>query len=620
MPRSLDDILQLYKDRKAGYEPLHGKMRAIADVYNGRAVVPLPDMDRDEHSSIPNLLQQGVDQMAGRITSVRPQIGFSSAQPGVRKYDRRAKAAADVNGGWWQMDRLMMKQKQRGRRLVAYGMAPTVIRWDYKEHRPIWHMRHPLETLPSPDIQPGQISPTDCIFSFQRTVGWMQANGYGEHLSILIGRNNEVTRDTRINILEYMDGDQTSLIATGHYRNDGYDYDPTNAYFDTVLKGVQLEWFPNLIDEIPVTIPTRLTLDKMTGQFDNMLGMYYQQAKLMALEVIAVEKGIFPDTYLVSRPGEMARFTDGPHDGRTGMINVIQGGDIQTEQPQPGYITNPTMDRLERAQRLTAGIPSEFGGESGSNIRTGRRGDAVLSATIDFPIAEAQEIFSYAFEEENEYAMKMAKRIDGNTKRTIYVGSGNNRRPVSYVPNETFEITEHVVSYPAAGTDVNSLIIGIGQRVGLGIMSKQTAASLDPYIDNPEMEHDTIIAEGLEQALMAGIQQQAQSGAIPPLVLAKIMTLVGQDKMELAQAMNKITEEALAEEKAKQSQQDPMSQDPMSPDAAMAGAAAQAMTGAPASPIPGAGPGMKDLSAMLGDLRRPAMTVQPMRGVAQGAM
>ena len=620
MPRSLDDILQLYKDRKAGYEPLHGKMRAIADVYNGRAVVPLPDMDRDEHSSIPNLLQQGVDQMAGRITSVRPQIGFSSAQPGVRKYDRRAKAAADVNGGWWQMDRLMMKQKQRGRRLVAYGMAPTVIRWDYKEHRPIWHMRHPLETLPSPDIQPGQISPTDCIFSFQRTVGWMQANGYGEHLSILIGRNNEVTRDTRINILEYMDGDQTSLIATGHYRNDGYDYDPTNAYFDTVLKGVQLEWFPNLIDEIPVTIPTRLTLDKMTGQFDNMLGMYYQQAKLMALEVIAVEKGIFPDTYLVSRPGEMARFTDGPHDGRTGMINVIQGGDIQTEQPQPGYITNPTMDRLERAQRLTAGIPSEFGGESGSNIRTGRRGDAVLSATIDFPIAEAQEIFSYAFEEENEYAMKMAKRIDGNTKRTIYVGSGNNRRPVSYVPNETFEITEHVVSYPAAGTDVNSLIIGIGQRVGLGIMSKQTAASLDPYIDNPEMEHDTIIAEGLEQALMAGIQQQAQSGAIPPLVLAKIMTLVGQDKMELAQAMNKITEEALAEEKAKQSQQDPMSQDPMSPDAAMAGAAAQAMTGAPASPIPGAGQGMKDLSAMLGDLRRPAMTVQPMRGVAQGAM
>jgi hypothetical protein len=149
-----------------------------------------------------------------------------------------------------------------------------------------------------------------------------------------------------------------------------------------------------------------------------------------------------------------------------------------------------------------------------------RRGDAVLGATIDFPIAEAQEIFAFALEEENETAIQMAKRIDGDTKRTIYVGTGNNRKPVTYKPTETFEIEEHVVSYPAAGTDVNSLIIGIGQRVGLGIMSKETAASLDPYIDNPEYEHDSIISEGLEQALMSGIQQQASEGALPPLVLA----------------------------------------------------------------------------------------------------
>ena len=51
------------------------------------------------------------------------------------------------------------------------------------------------------------------------------------------------------------------------------------------------------------------------------------------------------------------------------------------------------------------------------------------------------------------------------------------------LPNETFEHTDHVVSYPATGSDLNQLILGIGQRVGLGIMSKQTAASLDPYVD-----------------------------------------------------------------------------------------------------------------------------------------
>ena len=206
----------------------------------------------------------------------------------------------------------------------------------------------------------------------------------------------------------------------------------------------------------------RITLDGPQGQFDNMIGMYYQQAKLMALETIAVEKGIFPDTYLVSRPGEVGRFLDGPHDGRTGMVNIISGGDIQGGSEPPGYLTNPTIDRLERAQRVTAGIPQEFGGESSTNIRTGKRGDAVLSAAIDFPVAEAQETFAYTLMAEDITAIKLAKHLDGDNERTIYVGTGGQTHSVAYKANQVFPHEEHVVSYPATGADVNQLIIGLG--------------------------------------------------------------------------------------------------------------------------------------------------------------
>ena len=313
----------------------------------------------------------------------------------------------------------------------------------------------------------------------------------------------------------------------------------------------------------------------------------------MALEVIAVEKGIFPDTYLVSRPGEVGRFLDGPHDGRTGLVNIVAGGDIREIQAQPGYLTNPTIDRLERNQRITAGIPAEFGGESGSNIRTGRRGDAVLSAVIDYPVAEAQENFAYSLEQEDKIAIALAKAYDGRNPRTIYVGTGNAARPVTYTADDTFESDQHTVSYPAAGSDLNNLIIGIGQRVGLGIMSKQTAASLDPYIDNPEMEKDQIIAEGLEQALVAGMQQQAAAGQIPPLVVAKVMKLVRDDKMELAEAFNKVTEDALREQ-----------QQPESQEALTAGATISAMAG-PQAPIQGPNPSQENLMSLLSTLRRP---------------
>ena len=591
---AVDDILTLYKQRVNFYGPLHSKMKMIQSIYQGTMEVPLPDMEQNSMPSTPNLLAAGVDQMAGRITSVIPSVNFASVKPGVRASDRRAQTASRVITGWWQNDRLPMKMKQRGRHLIAYGMSPVVIRWDHKEGYPTWQVRHPLETYPSTDIMPGRITPNDCLFAYRRSAGWMRSKGYGDKLYALMGRF-DMPNDASILLLEYIDKEETVLVAAGYRSADPYLPAYEMTFSGGSLKGVELERYPNLGDESPVVVPMRITLDTAAGQFDNMIGMYYQQAKLMALEVIAVEKGIFPDTYLVSRPGEVGRFLDGPHDGRTGMVNIIAGGDIREIQSQPGYLTNPTIDRLERNQRVTAGIPAEFGGESSTNIRTGRRGDAVLSAVIDYPVAEAQETFAYSLEEEDEVAIALAKAWDGDKQRTIYVGTGNANRPVTYIANETFVTDEHVVSYPASGSDVNSLIVGIGQRVGLGIMSKQTAATLDPYIDNPEQEHDAIIAEGLEQAIVAGLQQQAASGAIPPLVVAKVMKLVKDDRMEIAEALNKVTEDAMKEEREAQAQ---------TPEQAAAPAAIAAMAG-PQAAIQAPNQSQQNLMSLLSTLRRP---------------
>lgn len=621
--RTIDEILGLYKQRVMYYAPIHGRMRVIQSIYNGTADIPLPDLEQNAMPSVPNLMAQGIDQMAGRISSVVPNVIFAERNNN-RDERRRTTTASRVVTGWWQQDRLMMKMKQRARHLIAYGMSPVVVGW--KEERPTWYVRHPLETYPSIDVMPGQVKPTDVIFAYRRSAAWLRSKGYGVQLSALTGKF-DIANDTMFLLLEYVDREETQLILTSHVDSNQFYVAPQYGDGKT-MRGIMLEYAYNDSGEMPVAVPMRITLDGAAGQFDNMVGMYYMQARLMALETIAVEKGIFPDTYLVSRPGEIARFLDGPHDGRTGAVNIIAGGDIREVQSQPGYLTNPTIDRLERNARVTAGIPAEFGGESSSNIRTGRRGDAVLSAVIDFPVAEAQETFAYSLEEEDEIAISLAKTYAGSKSLTIYVGTGNATKAVTYIPDKVFPDDEHVVSYPATGTDVNSLIIGLGQRIGLGIMSKETAASLDPFIDNPEVEHDRIIAEGLEQALVASIQQQAAGGQIPPLVLAKVMTLVKDDRLEIAEALQKVTDDAAKEQKKAEEEaamQAQMQQGGMTPDMAMAGATMGAMMGPEAaaqmqSPIPGAGPGMADLGALLGSLRRPAMTVQPMRGVERGAI
>jgi hypothetical protein len=600
--RSAAEILALYTQRHAYYQPLHSSMREIQSIYDGEATISLPDMGRDEASSVPNLLAQGVDQMAGRISSVVPQVTFASSSPGQRTADRRASTASSVITGWWESDRLQMKMKQRARHLIAYGMSPAVVRYCPDRKMPTWDVRSPLDTFPSVDRIPGTTQPTDVIFAYQRSVAWLTQKGYA-YAAYQVTGNANLPPDTLLTLLEYHDREGMVLCLAGwvdpasNINQYGRDAGPVGMNA-TVLETVETDGV------MCASVPTRLTLNRPGGQFDTMTGMFYTQAKLMALEVLAVEKGVFPDTYLIGRPNETPRFLDGPYDGRTGQVNIVQGGDIRELATSPGYMTPQTIDRLERNQRVTAGIPAEFGGESGSNIRTGRRGDAVLSATIDFPVAEAQEVVAYGLIDEDKAAIALAKANDFGETRHIYVGVGNSRKPVTYVADSVFTHDEHMVSYPVVGTDMNSLIIGLGQRVGLGIMSKETAAELDPFIANAEQEHDRIIAEGLEQALVAGIQQQAAAGAIPPMILAKVMTLVKNDRMEIAEAMTKVTEDAMKAQEEAAAAEAATAEQAMAPGAA-------ALTG---SPIPGASEGQNDLASLLGTLRGPVMAVQNRTG------
>ena len=280
-----------------------------------------------------------------------------------------------------------MKMKNRARNIVAYGMAPAVIRYCPRRKMPTWEVRSPMETYPSLDRIPGTTQPVDVIFAYRRSVAWLRANGYGWAVSEVTGRF-DTGADSMMLMLEYVDEECACLCVAGYV--DGYNYlyggSPYVNQGVTGMKAVLLECVETE-GVMTASVPTRLTLNRPGGQFDAMIGMYYAQAKLMALEVLAVEKGVFPDVYLESRAGELARFIDGPYDGRTGQVNIVAGGVIREQANSPGYMTPQTIDRLERAQRVTAGIPAEFGGESGTNIRTGRRGDAVPLPSSTSPSA-----------------------------------------------------------------------------------------------------------------------------------------------------------------------------------------------------------------------------------------
>jgi hypothetical protein len=505
-------------------------MREVRRLANGEVVVPLSELDRTARSSVANLFVQGLDQMAMRVTSTQPTPYFPALREGQDRSMQFARDRKRAMLSIWDQNRMGQKDRRRARNFFAYSSAPVFLKPNFDKRLVEWHLRNPLDTFAAPVVDESNPVPDDVIFTYSRSYQWLMRN-YGFLNGVL--RVGDPAPDDMFTVLEYVDDMEVVLVVLGYER----DRDPLSGSMYMGRPAVELSRVPNRCGMPLVVIPSRITLDKPKGQFDGLLGMYYTRARLQALTEIAIERGIFPDEYLVSRPGENPEIIQ-IADGKTGQLGVVKGGDIQQLQSQPGYKTDTALDRLERQERLEGAIPAEFGGESGTNIRTGRRGESILSATVDFRIQEAQDIMAAARVEEDKIAIHMEKTYWGNTPKSFFI-PGMKGGVKDYTPNKLWETDFHYVSYSASGSDVNSLIVGLGQRLGTGLMSKESAREADPLITDPELEKDRIVAEGIEAALLSSIQAQAAdpNGPYQPDDLAFIAEQVQSNKMSLPEAI-----------------------------------------------------------------------------------
>lgn len=588
--KSADEIVSLYHQRKKQRDPLLARAREITEAYNGDMPVPLPELEESERVAVANLVQSGLDQTAMRIASVMPSVFVPALRPGVKSSEKRARARRGAYMGWWDANRLPLKMRRRARWLIGYTAAPVIMRPDHQRRIPRWEPRNPLAAFPATCLDPDDIHPPDCIFAFRRSREWLKATYPDQYLTL-----RKLDSTTHFDVLEYADEDEYVTLVIGDKAED--DYEAVTGISPTQV----LHRLPNRGDGCPVSFPGRVSLDRPVGQFDGMVGIYQLQAKIMALNVIATQRGIFPETWIVSRDNQPAKVVSVP-DPQRGVVGEIQNGQVTTTDINPGVYTNPLLDRLEYAERQTAAIPSEFGGAASSNIRTGRRGAQVISATVDFPIQEAQNIFELALHLEDELAAGIAKGYFGNEARSFHFDMGGTDARTDYIPNRDFETTEHRVSYALAGADANALNIELGQKVGMGSMSKRTAMEKDPMIGDVEAELDRVASEGLFAAFLSGVQTDFANpeGPFNTAQKARIVELVETNQMNLYEAVQKVDEEARElQAQAAEGQMAPA--DP----AMMPGADATE----PPAAIEGPQPSQQGLSELLGALRRPQMTL-----------
>lgn len=604
MTTSIESIEQFYRQRQAERGPLLMRWAEVARHVDGDITVPLSELDKDEKSMAVNLMGPGLDQLAMRIASTMPDISVDALRPGFKESENRADTKRKAMLSWWDMNRMDMIMRRRARYLLGYAASPVSISFMAmnpldKREMPHWRVLNPMCVFPAPTTDPNDIEPPNSIHSTLQTLSWLQAT-YPVQTSVLY--KGKANPSTKFEILEYNDDEETVLLALGAVKES--DEGPHWMAASTVANGtqscVELARVVNRAG-IPLTVyPGRITLSKLQGMFDQLMPVYHNASKLAALEYIAIKQSIFPEQWLVSHPNSpgQAQIINAA-DGLTGVIGEIRNGQLQQTQTQPSVQAAQMQDRLERVGRLAGGLPAELGGESATNIRTARRGEAVLGAAIDMPVQEHQEIFEDSLEAENRRAIAVSKGHWGPKQFSFYIPRNGKMTSKDYVPNDVFENDQNVVKYGMTGTDANSFVIAMGQRLQMETISQETFMEMDPVVEDVQEELARINIGGARRAMMSSVENGASQGQIDPTFIARFAQALQDGKTNPEDALVKVHKEMQAEQAAQQ---------PPPGAAAPQPGQMPGMTGAPGVqggvPMPPQGQGA--LAKILGNLRQPA--------------
>lgn len=596
-------IYDLYLERKKRLSPTHQAALTVKAAYYGDIVLPVPELDRADKPLVANLLYQGGEQRAMRVASTMPDVQYPSLNPGKSTYDRDARRRRLVNLAWWDDTQMRIKLRKRARHMVFYASTPVVVRPNFMEGRPDWAVRNPMTTF-APEMDIGEMCPPDVIFTYTKSMPWLIKTYPDQSKRV----NQHPDPAMSYIILDFMDENEyvTAVIGAKYEPSSNNQYDIQNQPGSPDGEIVELDRVKNRLGKCPAVIAGRIGLEHPRGEFDGVVGLYQAQARMMALMSIGMQRAVWPEEWLVDNPNspdgaQIVTHADPLH----GITGRITGGDLKLVHPLPEAFGSNLVDQLERAFRIEAGVPAELGGESTSNVRTGKRGDSILSAVLDFPIQEEQELLEVALREECKLAIEIDKAYFP-TKKSIYLSGSAGM--IDYEAAQFWAGVQNLwVKYSHAGVDAQGLPVEMGQRIGMGTLSKRSAMEIDPLIEDPQAEFDRMNQETMRQGLMQSLMAMAQDPSSAPMI-AQIMLSARESETEIEDAVIAIHAKMQAEQ-AQQAQEQQQQQ-------GAPGAEAQPGMAAPGAAIQAPPVSSQNLTALLSGLHRQSTAGQVAPGGA----
>jgi len=459
----------------------------------------------DTDLPIPNLINSGLEHLAqklGRMPDIKvDQYAESERAKGKAEKLERIVSSLDGNS---KMD---MQMPQAARWLPGYGFCVWIIRQKMSPDGimyPHAELRDPYDCYPGyygPDQDPKELALIRLVPTAVIKQMYPQAQ-------VMVDESSQFP--SGYSKFKYHDGFQRSWdnqLADGVELVEYYNEEGTYVFLPDTKQ--ILDYTPNPLKSGPrFVISKRFSFDRLTGQYDHVLGLMAAMAKINVLSIIAMEDSVFTETNIIGEleSGNYKR-------GRLSVNYLSPGSQVSKPPNNIPYQLFTQIDRIERQLRVGSSYPVSDDAISPNSFVTGRGLQELLSS-VDLNVKEYQLALKTAMEELDYKRLEMDEALNGQPKKPMAGYLKGTAFAEQYTPATDIKgmyKTRRIYGVMAGFDEPTKIVSGL-QLLQAGIIDKETLQENMDGLDNVQKINDRILKDEAERTLFETLKIQASQG------------------------------------------------------------------------------------------------------------
>ena len=459
----------------------------------------------DTDLPIPNLINSGLEHLAqklGRMPDIKvDQYADSERAKGKAEKLERIVSSLDAHS---KMD---MQMPQAARWLPGYGFCVWIIRQKMSPDGimyPHAELRDPYDCYPGyygPDQDPKELALIRLVPNAVIKQMYPQAQ-------VMVDESSQFP--SGYSKFKYHDGFQRSWdnqLADGIELVEYYNEEGTYVFLPDTKQ--ILDYTPNPLKSGPrFVISKRFSFDRLTGQYDHVLGLMAAMAKINVLSIIAMEDSVFTETNIIGEleSGNYKR-------GRLSVNYLSPGSQVSKPPNNIPYQLFTQIDRIERQLRVGSSYPVSDDAISPNSFVTGRGLQELLSS-VDLNVKEYQLSLKTAMEELDYKRLEMDEALNGQTKKPMAGYLKGTAYAEQYTPAADIKgmyKTRRIYGVMAGFDEPTKIVSGL-QLLQAGIIDKETLQENMDGLDNVQKINDRILKDEAERTLFETLKIQASQG------------------------------------------------------------------------------------------------------------